>query len=149
MALTTSLTIVGNLTNDPELRSTREGKPVVNITMAANPRSFNRDTKEWEDGEPIFYKGVAFGNLAEHIGGSLNKGDRVLAYGTIKTDSWTDKDSGTKRTAHVLQIEEIGASLQFTNVQTVKSAPNSAPAQSQGQSQESWSGSGDFDNTPF
>lgn len=144
MALTSSVTIVGNSTFDPELRQTREGKPVVNLTIAVNPRSFDRTKNEWVDGEPVFYKASAFGNLAEHIAGSVSRGTRVIAHGTMKANSWTDKDSGTKRTDNILQIEEIGLSLQFTHAQVAQSSPKSQPADNGG---EAWGSYGD--DTPF
>lgn len=140
MALTTAITIVGNSTYDAELRQTREGKPVVNVTIAVNPRSYNQTTKEWEDGESIFYKASAFGNLAEHIAGSVKKGTRVVVHGTMKANKWTDKESGVARSENIIQIEEIGLSLQFTHAQVVKSAPTEQPADS---------AAGWGDDTPF
>ncbi len=123
MALTTAITIAGNLTYDPELRQTQQGKSVVNITVAVNPRVFDRQTNEWKDGEPVFYKCSAFDNLAEHIAHSLSKGNRVIVYGTMKPNTWTDKTTNLQRTENVIQIDEIGASLAWTNVQLVQAAP--------------------------
>lgn len=147
MALTTAITIVGNATYDPELRQTREGKPVVNITVAVNPRAYDQATKEWKDGEPVFYKGSAFGQLAEHIAGSVKKGQRVLVHGTMKSNKWTDKDSGVQKSENIIQIEEIGLSLQFTNAQVVAKAPNSQGGQDAG-GDGGWD-SGSFSDTPF
>lgn len=148
MALTTAITIVGNATYDPELRQTREGKPVVNITVAVNPRAYDQAAKEWKDGEPVFYKGSAFGQLAEHIAGSVKKGQRVLVHGTMKSNKWTDKDSGVQKSENIIQIEEIGLSLQFTNAQVVRQAPNSQGGQDAG---GGWDGGGGEWNseTPF
>lgn len=124
MALTSTLTLAGNLTADPELRESKSGgKPFVHVSIAVNPREFDRDAKEWKDGEPVFWRGTAFGDMAEHIAHSLRKGQRVIVHGTVKTDSWTDKDSGVKRTEKRIQIEEIGLSLLYTNVEAVRSAP--------------------------
>lgn len=148
MALTTAITIAGNVTFDPELRQTREGKAVVNLTVAVNPRSFNRDKNEWEDGEPVFYKASAFANLAEHIAGSIKKGYRVILHGNMKSNSWTDKDSGTKRTENVILIEEIGLSLQFTNAQPVQSAPVRGQA-TPDQAADAWATGGANDPTPW
>lgn len=144
MALTTAITIAGNLTKDPELRKLPDGKAVVNVSVAVNNRVFNRDTKEWEDGDAVFWRGAAFGNLAEHIGHSLKKGDRVLIYGSVKANSWTDKDSGVQRTEKEIMIDDLGLSLQFTNVSSSKSAPRQESA-----SEDSWTSQGGMDETPF
>lgn len=146
MALTTAITIVGNATYDPDLKQTSQGKPVVNLTVAVNPRTFNRDTNQWEDGEPVFYKASAFGNLAEHIAGSVTKGTRVLVHGTMKDNSWTEKDSGVKRTEKVILIEEIGLSLQFTHAQTVQGAPRGGGQPPVDSQHDSWATQ---DDTPW
>lgn len=145
MALTTAITIAGNVTYDPELRQTREGKAVVNLTVAVNPRAYDQAAKEWKDGEPVFYKASAFANLAEHIAGSIRKGNRVILHGNMKTNKWTDKDSGIEKTENVILIDDIGLSLQFTNAQVVRQAPNSQPADNSGGSWDSGFG----DDTPF
>lgn len=146
MALTTAITIAGNVTYDPELRQTREGKAVVNLTVAVNPRAYDQATKEWKDGEPVFYKASAFANLAEHIAGSISKGNRVILHGNMKTNKWADKDSGIEKSENVIMIDDIGLSLQFTNAQVVRQAPNSQGAGSSGG--DSWN-SGFGDDTPF
>lgn len=128
MALTTAITIAGNLTYDPELRQTQQGKSVVNITVAVNPRVFDRQANEWKDGEPVFYKCSAFDNTAEHIAHSLRKGNRVIVHGTMKPNTWTDKTTNLQRTENVIQIDEIGASLAWTNVQLVQAAPRGQSA---------------------
>jgi single-strand DNA-binding protein len=143
LALTTALTIAGNLTADPELRESQGGKAYVRFTVAANPRQFNRETKEWEDGEAVFQRCVAFGTLAEHVGHSLRKGQRVIAQGTMKAESWTDKDSGTKRTEKILQCEDVGLSLVHSNAEATKSAPRQ-DADSQA---DTWAANDD--DTPF
>ena len=123
MALTTSITIAGNLTYDPELRKTQQGKSVVNITVAVNPRTFDRQANEWKDGEPLFYKCSAFDNLAEHIAHSLRKGNRVIIHGNMKPNTRTDKNTNLTRTENIITIEDLGASLLFTNAQLVREAP--------------------------
>lgn len=148
MALTTAITIVGNATYDPELRQTRDSKPVVNLTVAVNPRTYNRDTNQWEDGEPVFYKASAFGNLAEHIAGSVTKGTRVLVHGNMKANKWTDKESGVQRSENVILIEEIGLSLQFTNAQTMQGAPRGGGGQAPDNGNSGNAGGG-WDDTPW
>lgn len=142
MALTTSLTIAGNLTADPELKEAN-GKPWVRLNIAVNPREFDRESKEWKDGEPVYWQATAFGDLAEHVAHSLSKGQRVVVYGTIKARSWTDKDSGTKRTAQSIQIEDIGPSLLYMNAVPSKNAPDSKGAD------DAWSSGAVSDETPF
>lgn len=144
MALTTSITLAGNLTKDPELRQTSAGKPVVNVSIAVNPRTFDREKKEWVDGEPVYWRGSAYGDMAEHIAHSLSTGNRVIAHGTIKASSWVDKDSGTKRTEKEFQIEEIGPSLLFSNATPTREAPKR-----EAQSQDEWANNGFGDDTPF
>ena len=122
MALTTAMTIAGNLTADPELRESQNGKPFCRVSIAVNPREFDRDAKEWKDGEAVFWPAVAFGDLAQHIAHSLRRGNRVIAHGVVKTDSWTDKDTGTKRTEKSMMLEDIGPSLMFANASVGQSA---------------------------
>jgi single-strand DNA-binding protein len=133
LALTTAITIAGNITYDPELRQTGQGKPVVNITVAVNPRFYDNEAKEWKDGEAVFWKCSAFQNVAEHIAHSLRKGDRVIVYGTVKPNTWTDKNSGVQKTENIIMIDEIGMSLAWTNVQAVKSAPARGQAADSGE----------------
>lgn len=147
MALTTSMTIAGNLTQDPELAYSQAGKPFCRVSIAVNPRQFDQATREWKDGEPVFWRGTVFGDIAEHVAHSLTKGNRVIAHGTVKTDSWTDKDSGTKRTAMTMQIEDIGPSLMYMNATPSKSAPS---GQAQAASQDGWAQPAAVgDDTPF
>lgn len=146
MALTTAITIAGNLTYDPELRQTQQGKAVVNITVAVNPRVYDQDTKEWKDGEAVFWKCSAFQNVAEHIAHSLKKGNRVIIHGTVKPNTWTDKTTNLQRTDNIIMIDEIGLSLAWTNVQAVQSAPQ---GQAQTSSDDGWNTTGFGDDTPF
>jgi single-strand DNA-binding protein len=141
--------IVGNLTHDPELRRTQAGKPVVNFTIASTPRVRNPQTKEWEDGEAHFQKCTAWDDYADAIADSLHKGDKVVAVGTLKPNSWTDKDSGTKRTDVVLQIDEIGVSPRHVVIQTTKRQRGGQRADSN-QGQDGWANQGPVsDDTPF
>lgn len=154
MANETIITVIGNITSDPELRYTQNGKAVANFTIASTPRTFDRASNEWKDGEALFLRSSVWGEVAEHVAGSLTKGTRVIAQGRLKQRSYEDKKSGEKRTAIELEIDEIGPSLKcatasVTRVQggnrgsQVTSAP-SAPAN------DSWAPSGDYsDSTPF
>lgn len=145
MALTTAITIAGNLTADPELKYSQDGKPYARVSVAVNPREFDRQSKEWKDGEAVFWRGTAFGDLAEHIGHSLTKGNRVIVHGTIKADNWVDKDSGTKRSEKSLQIEDIGPSLMFMNA-----VPSKEVVSQSTDSGDGWATPGVVgDDTPF
>lgn len=146
MALTTAITIAGNLTYDPDLKQTGQGKPVVNITVAVNPRTYDQEAREWKDGDPVFWKCTAFQNVAEHIAHSLKKGQRVIVHGTVKPNTWTDKNSGVTRTDNIIMIDEIGLSLAWTNVQAVREAPRQEADNSS--SDGDWN-TGFGDDTPF
>ena len=99
----TTLTIVGNLTADPELRYTQGGLPVANFTIASTPRTFDRQANEWKDGEPLFLRASVWREFAEHVAGSLTKGSRVIAAGRLKQRSYQDRE-GQQRTALELEV---------------------------------------------
>jgi single-strand DNA-binding protein len=113
-------TIVGNLTADPELRFLPSGVAVANFTVAQTPRVKNGD--DWVDGEAIFLRCAVWREVAENIAESLRKGDRVIAQGRLKTQTYTPKDGGADRLSLVFDVEEIGHTLrwgtsQFTRAQ--------------------------------
>jgi len=123
MAGETPLTIVGNLTADPELRYTQNGLPVVNLTIASTPRVFDRQANEFKDGETLFMRASAWREMAEHIAGTLAKGTRVVAVGNLKQKSYETKE-GEKRTTVELEIDEIGPSLRYATAQVTRAAGN-------------------------
>lgn len=112
MAGETPITVVGNLTSDPDLRFTQQGKPVASFTVASTPRTFDRNTNEWRDGEPLFLRVNAWDKLAEHVSASLVKGQRVIVQGSLVQRSYEDKQ-GQKRSSYEIQAEDIGPSLKF------------------------------------
>ena len=137
MAGETKITVVGNLTADPELRYTQNGLPVANFTIASTPRNFDRQANEWKDGDPLFLRASVWREFAEHVAGSLSKGMRVIAEGTLRQRSYKDKD-GNDRTAIELEVDEIGPSLRYATAVVTRSASAqgqggqaSAPAQAQ------------------
>lgn len=141
--LSTFVVASGNLTKDPEVRMTTSGTTIVKVTVASNPRTFNKDKNEWEDDEPIFWEGKAFGAFADRIVSSFKKGDRVIIVGPGKTESWTDKDSGTKRSKTVVMLDDMGLSPFWNEIQ--RGAPAQTPAQA-----DAWNTPGSFgDDTPF
>ncbi|MBB3158215.1 single-strand DNA-binding protein [Microbacterium proteolyticum] len=125
----TTLTIVGNLTADPELRSTQNGLSVVNFTVASTPRTFDRQANEWKDGEALFMRCSAWREHAEHIAGSLSKGSRVVATGRLVQRSYQDRE-GNNRTALELEVDEIGPSLRYATAQVTRAASRGAGSSS-------------------
>ena len=157
MAGETVITVVGNLTADPELRYTQNGLPVANFTIASTPRSLKDG--EWKDGDPLFLRASVWREFAEHVAGSLTKGMRVIAQGRLRQRSYQDRE-GNQRTAIELEVDELGPSLRYATAQVTRAArPDgqqrpaaSAPAQEQqwATSEPPVEGGWTYDdNTPF
>lgn len=127
----TPLNIVGNLTQDPELRFTPSGAAVANFTVAATPRYMDRQTNEWKDGETVFMRCTAWREQAENIAETLTRGTRVFASGKLKSKSWEDKETGQKRNALELEVEECGPSLRYATAKVTK-VQRSGPQGNQG-----------------
>lgn len=119
MAGETVITIVGNLTADPELRTTRNGGAVANFSIASTPRTFNRQSNQWEDGQALFLRCSAWRDLASHCAQTLRKGMRVIAQGRLQQRSYQAQD-GSNRTVIELQVDEIGPSLKYATAQVQK-----------------------------
>lgn len=119
MAGETVITIIGNLTADPEIRTLSNGSEVVNFTIASTPRTFNRQSNQWEDGQALFLRCSAWRDLAEHCARSLAKGMRVIAQGRLQQRSYQAQD-GSNRTVIELQVDEIGPSLRYATAQVQK-----------------------------
>ena len=112
MANDTTITVIGNLTADPELRFTQSGVAVASFTIASTPRKFNRQTNEWEDEEALFLRCSIWREAAEHVSESLEKGSRVIAQGRLKQRSFTDRE-GNNRTSIELDVDEVGPSTKY------------------------------------
>ena len=121
MAGETVITVVGNLTSDPELRYTQNGLAVANFTIASTPRSFDRASNDWKDGEALFLRASVWREFAEHVAGSLTKGSRVVATGRLKQRSYETKE-GEKRTSIELEVDEIGPSLRYATAQVTRTS---------------------------
>lgn len=119
MAGETVITIIGNLTREPELRSTSNGENVANFTIASSDRRFNRQTNQWEDGDTLFMNCSVWGGMAQHVAQSLHKGMGVIAQGRLKQRSYQAND-GSQRTVIELQVDEIGPSLRYATAQVRK-----------------------------
>ena len=112
MAGDTVITVVGNLTADPELRFTPSGAAVANFTVASTPRTFDRQSNDWKDGEALFMRCNIWRDAAENVAESLTKGSRVIVSGRLKQRSYETRE-GEKRTVVELEVDEIGPSLRY------------------------------------
>ena len=119
MAGETVITIIGNLTADPELRTTRNGGAVANFSIAATPRTFDKQSNQWIDGDALFLRCTAWRDLATHCAQALAKGMRVIAQGRLQQRSYQAQD-GSNRTVIELQVDEIGPSLKYATAQVQK-----------------------------
>ncbi|MFQ4148771.1 single-stranded DNA-binding protein [Arthrobacter sp. LAPM80] len=114
MAGETTITVIGNLTGDPELRFTPSGSAVANFTIASTPRTLDRQSNEWKDGETLFLRASIWREAAENVAESLTKGTRVIVSGRLKSRTYDTKE-GEKRTVMELEVDEIGPSLRYAN----------------------------------
>jgi len=119
MAGDTLLTLIGNLTADPELRFTPSGAAVANFTVASTPRAFDRQTNEWKDGETLFMRCSVWRDAAENVAESLQRGSRVIVTGRLKSRTWDTKE-GEKRTVMELEVDELGPSLRYATAKVNK-----------------------------
>ncbi|GAB4001778.1 single-stranded DNA-binding protein [Nocardioides ultimimeridianus] len=121
MAGDTVITVIGNLTDDPELRFTPSGAAVANFTVASTPRTFDRQTNDWKDGETLFLRCSIWRQAAENVAESLQKGMRVIAQGRLVSRSYETRE-GEKRTVNELQVEEIGPSLTWATAKVTRAS---------------------------
>ncbi|MGW9587474.1 single-stranded DNA-binding protein [Microbacterium sp. NPDC055455] len=152
MAGETIITVVGNLTADPELRYTQNGLPVANFTIASTPRNFDKTRNEYVDGDALFLRASVWREFAEHVAGSLTKGSRVIATGRLKQRTYQDRE-GQSKTAIELEVDEIGPSLRYATAQVTRAAGGGYAAAQVAQNtaqDDSWSTPGAYgDDTPF
>lgn len=120
MAGETTMTVVGNLTGDPELQFGPNGEARVKFTVASTPRMLDRESGQWKDGDPLFLACTAWRDLAVNIAESLTKGARVIVQGRLKLSRWEDRETGEKRSAYGLDVDEIGPSLRFAQAKVTK-----------------------------
>ncbi len=139
MAGETTITVIGNLTNDPELRFTPAGAAVANFTIASTPRTYDKNSNEWKDGETLFLRSSVWREAAENVAESLVKGMRVIASGDLKQRTY-EKD-GEKRTVVEFEVQEIGPSLKYANAKVTRTQRNgNQPAQGQQAPAGNWGG---------
>ena len=121
MAGETVITLVGNLTADPELRFTPSGAPVANFTVASTPRTFDRQTGEWKDGDAMFLSCAVWRQAAENVAESLQKGMRVIVQGRLKSRSYETRE-GERRTVFEVDVDEIGPALKYATAKVTRSS---------------------------
>ena len=155
MANDTQITVVGNLTGDPELRFTASGQAVANFTIASTPRSFDKNRNEWVDGEALFLRCSIWRQAAENVAESLIRGSRVIAQGRLVQRSYETKE-GDKRTVIELQVDEIGPSLTWATAKVTRAGRTSSGEAARSPQADPWgsapaasSGGSYTDEPPF
>jgi len=126
MAGETVITVVGNLTADPELRFLPTGAQVASFTVASTPRTLDRASNTWKDGAPLFLRCSIWRQAAEHVAESLTKGTRVIVTGRLKQRTY-ETGQGEKRTVYELDVDEIGPSLRYATAKVVRAARGAGP----------------------
>ena len=121
MAGETIITVIGNLTAEPELRFTPSGAAVANFTVASTPRTYDKNTQEWRDGQALFLRCSVWRDAAEHAAESLTKGMRVIVQGRLSQRSYETKE-GEKRTVVELEVDDLGPSLKFADAKVTRAA---------------------------
>jgi single-strand DNA-binding protein len=119
MAGDTQITVVGNLVDDPELRFTPSGAAVANFRIASTPRTFDRQSNEWKDGETLFMRCSVWRDAAENVAESLARGTRVIVSGRLKSRSYETKE-GEKRTVVEMEVDEVGPSLRYATAKVTR-----------------------------
>ena len=119
MAGETPITLIGNLTADPELRFTPNGAAVANFTVASTPRTFDRQTNEWKDGDAMFLNCSVWRQYAENVAESLQKGTRVIVSGRLKSRSYETRE-GEKRTVFEVDVDEVGPALRYATAKITR-----------------------------
>jgi single-strand DNA-binding protein len=125
MAGDTVITVIGNITGDPELRFTPSGAAVANFTVASTPRQFDRQSNEWKDGETLFMRCSVWRDAAENVAESLQRGTRVIVSGRLKSRSYETKE-GEKRTVVEMEVDEVGPSLRYATAKVNKTQRGNA-----------------------
>ena len=126
MANETAITIIGNLVADVELRFTPSGAAVANFTVASTPRTFDRQSNEWEDGNTLFLPCSIWRDAAEHCAESLTKGTRVIVQGRLQQRSYDDRE-GNKRTIYEVAVDEVGPSLLRATAKVTRATSGAQP----------------------
>lgn len=147
MAGETVITVVGNLVDDPELRFTPSGAAVAKFRVASTPRTFDRQTNEWKDGESLFLTCSVWRQAAENVAESLQRGMRVIVQGRLKQRSYEDRE-GVKRTVYELDVEEVGPSLKNATSKVTKTTGRGGQGGYGGGGQPQGGGGGGWGGAP-
>jgi single-strand DNA-binding protein len=137
MAGETTITVVGNLTDDPDLRFTPSGAAVANFTVASTPRFFDKQTNEWKDGDALFLRCSIWRQAAENVAESLHRGTRVIVTGRLRQRSYETRE-GEKRTVIELEVDEIGPSLKYATAKTTKTTRSGGSGDAGGMGHDPW-----------
>ncbi|HIT75228.1 MAG TPA: single-stranded DNA-binding protein [Candidatus Avipropionibacterium avicola] len=141
MAGETPITVIGNLTADPELRFTQSGAAVANFTVASTPRTFDRQTNEWRDGDAMFLGCSVWRQAAENVAESLQKGMRVIVQGRLKSRSYETRE-GERRTVFEIDVDEVGPALRYATAKVTKTGGGGGGGYSGGQGSGGGNGGG-------
>ncbi|MER6445804.1 MULTISPECIES: single-stranded DNA-binding protein [Streptomyces] len=147
MAGETVITVVGNLVDDPELRFTPSGAAVAKFRVASTPRTFDRQTNEWKDGESLFLTCSVWRQAAENVAESLQRGMRVIVQGRLRQRSYEDRE-GVKRTVYELDVEEVGPSLKNATAKVAKTTGRGGQGGYGGGGQQQGGGGGNWGGAP-
>ncbi|TDB72891.1 single-stranded DNA-binding protein [Micromonospora sp. KC721] len=145
MAGDTTITVIGNLTDDPELRFTPSGAAVAKFRVASTPRFMDKASGEWKDGEPLFLACTVWRQAAEHVAESLQRGARVIVSGRLRQRSYETRE-GEKRTVIELEVDEIGPSLRYATAKVQKMSRSGGGGGGFGGGGGQGGGGGNFDD---
>jgi len=146
MAGDTQITVVGNLVDDPELRFTPSGAAVANFRIASTPRTFDKQSNEWKDGDALFLSCSVWRQAAENVAESLQKGMRVVVQGNLRSRQYETRE-GEKRTVFEIQVDEVGPSLKYATAKVTRTQRSGGS--SYGGGQQGGQGSAPADNDPW
>lgn len=149
MAGDTQITVVGNLTADPELKFIQSGAAVVNFTVASTPRTFDRNANDWKDGDTLFLRCSMWREAAENVAESLTKGMRVIVTGRLVSRSY--ETNGEKRTVNEIQVDEVGPSLRYATakVQRTQRSGGASGGGAPSAADDPWATAPASDEPPF
>lgn len=142
------ITVVGNLTADPEVRFTNSGAPVASFTVASSSRYLDKTTNEWKDSDPVYMRCSVWRQYAENVAESLTKGTRVVVTGRLKQRSY-ETQTGDRRTVMELEVDEVGPALRFATAQVTRSSSNGSSAPVSTGAMDAPAGGGYVDSSPF
>ena len=148
MAGETTITVIGNLTADPELRFTPNGAAVANFTVASTPRTFDRQTNEWKDGDAMFLNCAVWRQYAENVAESLSKGTRVIVSGRLKARSYETRE-GEKRTVFEIDVDEVGPALRYATAKVTRTQGGGGGGNWQGNQGGNTGGGGGQQSDPW